>query len=239
MNPDAFAKQLLHPLLHAQHSQATGRTSLTHAQKNDPRLRWLCDVALEKLVQRVLARYGYPRYELRDGLQEVRRRALEWFVDHEPPAALKGMKTLCATIAQRYAIDRLRRKEWRESCGDQGLLVDEEDDPDNYELPRPSSEARDPVDAGRQLEVAAGLFREGRMPEHGVDILEGAASACTHGEIAQDLGISDRTVEGRLKTMRKTFRRRIEERGMGDGEKSTGGARNRPKVMRAKSGSYD
>jgi len=55
----------------------------------------------------------------------------------------------------------------------------------------------------------------------------------------QDLGINGRTVEGRLETMRKTFRRRIEERGMGDGEKSTGGARNRPKVVRAKSDSYD
>jgi hypothetical protein len=171
MHPNAFAQQLLHPLLHAQHSEATGRTSLTHAQKTDPRLRWLCDVGLEKLVQRVLARYGHPKYELRDGLQEVRLRALEWFVYREPPAA--------------------------------------------------------------------GLFREGRMPEHGVDIPEGAASACTHGEIAQELGISDRTVEGRLKTMRKAFRQRIEERGMGYGEKSTEGARNRPKVVRAKSESYD
>jgi DNA-binding NarL/FixJ family response regulator len=91
------------------------------------------DRELEKLVQYVLRRHGYPPYELRDGLQEVRLRALE---------------------------------------------------------------------------VAAELFREGKMPEHGVDILEGVACRCSHEEIGADLGISDRTVEGRLKTMRRVFKRK-------------------------------
>jgi FixJ family two-component response regulator len=62
------------------------------------------------------------------------------------------------------------------------------------------------VDAGRQLEVLAQLFREGRMPGHGVDILEGVASRCTHREIAEDLGITERTVERRLGVTRRTFR---------------------------------
>ena len=53
------------------------------------------------------------------------------------------------------------------------------------------------------------------MPEHGVDILEGVASGCDHTEIGEDLGITHRAVEGRLKTMRKLFQRRIAERGMG------------------------
>jgi RNA polymerase sigma factor (sigma-70 family) len=201
---NAIARQLLHPMLHAQYSEQSGKKSLTDAQKNDPRLRMLVDRELEKLVQYVLRRHGYPAYELRDGLQEVRLRALEWFVHHDPPGDLEGMKGLCASIAKRYAIDCLRRKEGREARGHVGLC----DDADEHELPRPSGQQRDPVDAGRQLEVAAALFREGKMPEHGVDILEGVACQCTHEEIGADLGISDRTVEGRLKTMRRVFKRK-------------------------------
>ena len=208
---NAIAQQLLHPMLHAQYSEQSGKKSLTDAQKNDPRLRMLVDRELEKLVQYVLRRHGYPAYELRDGLQEVRLRALEWFVHHEPPGDLEGMKALCASIAKRHAIDCLRRKEGREARGHVGLC----DDADEHELPRPSGSQRDPVDAGRQLEVAAGLFREGKMPEHGVDILEGVACACEYEEIGQDLGITADTVRGRLRTMRRAFRRRIEEHGMG------------------------
>jgi hypothetical protein len=44
---------------------------------------------------------------------------------------------------------------------------------------RSSGARRDPVDAGRQLEVLAQLFREKAMPPDGVDILEGLASRCT------------------------------------------------------------
>jgi DNA-directed RNA polymerase specialized sigma24 family protein len=189
-----------------------GKKSLSDAQRRDPRLRHLQDAQLERLVRYVLKTNGYPVQELRDGLQEVRRRALEWFVDHEPPAALKGMKTLCATIAHRYAVDRLRHEEVADDV--EGQLGDEEE-PDDYELPTPSCEQRDPVDAARQLEEAAQLFREGRMPEHGVDILEGVACGCDHAEIGEDLGITHRAVEGRLKTMRKLFGQRIAERGMG------------------------
>ena len=128
------------------------------------------------------------------------------------PPISKGMKALCATIAHRYAVDRLRHQEVADEV--QGQLGDEEE-PDDHELPRPSGEARDPVDAARQLEEAAQLFREGRMPEHGADILEGVASGCDHGEIGEDLGITPRAVEGRLRTMRRVFARRIAERGMG------------------------
>jgi DNA-directed RNA polymerase specialized sigma24 family protein len=185
---------------------------LSDRQKNDPRLQLLQDKQLEKLVQFVLKMNGYPKNELRDGLQEVRLRALVWFVNHEPPGDLRGMKALCAKIAERYAIDLLRKKNVSDKY--QGVLGEDEE-PDEYELPTPSGEQRDPVDAGRQLEVAAELFREGRMPEHGVDILEGAACECTFKEVAADLDITERAVEGRLKTMRKLFKGRIEERRMG------------------------
>jgi DNA-directed RNA polymerase specialized sigma24 family protein len=193
-------------------SNKSNKKSLSDSQKNDPRLRLLQDRQLEKLVRFVLKMNGYPKNELRDGLQEVLLRALLWFVDHEPPGDLEGMKALCATIAHRYAVDRLRRKDVKDKY--EGTLGEQEE-PDDYELPTPSGEQRDPVDAGRQLEVAAGLFRERRMPEHGVDILEGVACECTFEEVGEDVGITAGAVEGRLRTMRRVFKRRIEERGMG------------------------
>ena len=185
---------------------------LTDAQKNDPRLQLLSDDQLARLLRFVLRTNGYPGDELPDGVQEVRRRALAWFVDHEPPADLAGMKTLCATIAKRYAISLRRKKEISDRY--EGVLADGQD-ADDYELPTPSGEQRDPVDAGRQLELAAELFREGRMPEHGVDILEGVACDCTYQEVGDDLGLTARAVEGRMGTMRRLFKRRIRQRGWG------------------------
>lgn len=70
------------------------------------------------------------------------------------------------------------------------------------------------MDAGRQLEVLAQLFREGHMPEHGVDILEGVASRCSYEEIGSELGITDRAVEGRMGTMVDVFRKRMARLGL-------------------------
>jgi FixJ family two-component response regulator len=64
------------------------------------------------------------------------------------------------------------------------------------------------VDAGRQLEVLAQLFREKRMPENGVDILQEVASGSPQEEIAQDLEVTVDTVDGRMRMMRDRFRRR-------------------------------
>ena len=52
------------------------------------------------------------------------------------------------------------------------------------------------------------------MPRDGVDILEGVASRCTHQEIADDLGITDQAVKGRLGTMRRVFRARMARLGL-------------------------
>jgi hypothetical protein len=115
------------------------------------------------------------------------------------------------TIAERYAVSLLRKKKVRERY--EAELGDDED-ADDHELRTPSGEQRDPVDAGRQLEVAAELFREGRMPEHGVDILEGVACDCTYKEVGDDLKLSARAVEGRIGTMRQLFKQRIVQRRM-------------------------
>jgi hypothetical protein len=73
---------------------------------------------------------------------------------------------------------------------------------------------RDPVDAGKQLEVAAQLFRDGRMPEHGVDILEAVAAGCTYKRIAHELGITEDLAKWRMREMHRIFRTRIAKLGM-------------------------
>jgi DNA-directed RNA polymerase specialized sigma24 family protein len=118
------------------------------------------------------------------------------------------MKAFCALIARNHAIDELRKADFRKrdlvgTC-----------DPDEYTPLEYGAAQRDPVDAGRQLEVLAQLFREGAMPAGGVDILEGVASRCTHDEIAEDLGITGRAVENRLGTMRRVYRARLARLGM-------------------------
>jgi DNA-directed RNA polymerase specialized sigma24 family protein len=111
-------------------------------------------------------------------------------------------------IARNHAIDLLRsaEKNARDLVG--------RCDADEYTRLEYGAEQRDPVDAGRPLEVLAQLFREGRMPQDGVDILEGVASRCTQEEIAQDLGITVDAVDRRMRTMRKAFRLRMARLGM-------------------------
>jgi DNA-directed RNA polymerase specialized sigma24 family protein len=144
-----------------------------------------------------------------DGIQDVYVKVLEALrrgtlvIDD-----LRAMKALCAKVATNHAIDVLRKadKRKRDFVG--------RCDADEYTPLEYGAERRDPVDTGRQLEVLAQLFREGRMPEDGVDILEGVASRCTHEEIALDLGIPTDTVEWRVRVMRKAFRTRLAKLGM-------------------------
>jgi hypothetical protein len=79
---------------------------------------------------------------------------------------------------------------------------------DELEPLTPSVQQRDPVDAGRELEALAQLFRENRMPPDGVDILEGVARRCTHEEFALDLDVDANLVKWRMHQMRKVYRQR-------------------------------
>ena len=171
----------------------------------------LIDPAVDNAVCGALWVHGWLDCELPDGLQEVRYRAIRAFrMRLKPPETVQEMKALCARIARNYAVDCLRRETKRKKDGYAGLC----EDPDEYVPLNLSYEQRDPVDAARELEVAAELFRQGRMPEHGVDILEGIACEQTYEEVAEPLGISSHAVHGRLKTMRKLFRKQIARRGM-------------------------
>ena len=175
-----------------------------------PYAKILVDEKVDRAVYGMLVVKGWPESEKEDGLGEVRLRAVRAF--HRgvvPPATVDEMKAFCAKIARDLAIDRARKKRLEHKW-----CVGPCENPDEYASPQPSGEQRDPVDAGRQLEVAAELFREGRMPEHGAGILEGLACKCTHAEVGEDLGLTARAVEGRMRTMRRLFRRRIVHRGM-------------------------
>jgi DNA-directed RNA polymerase specialized sigma24 family protein len=172
----------------------------------------LVDPAVDGAVRGTLVRMGWSEQDLGDGLQEVRLRAVRAFARGlKPPETVAGMRALCVRIASNYTISLGRKEAVAEKHGDAGLC----EDPDEHVPLVAVYEQRDPVDAARQLELAADLFRQGRMPEHGVDILEGVAAGCTYGEIGEDVGLTERAVEGRLRTMRRVFLAKIRERGMG------------------------
>jgi DNA-directed RNA polymerase specialized sigma24 family protein len=124
------------------------------------------------------------------------------------PVDVGAMRALCVTVAENHVIDQRRKAATRRK------YIVGRCDPEEYTPLEYGAKMRDPVDAGRQLEVLAQLFREGRMPEDGVDILEGVASRCTYQEIADDLGITDRAVEWRLGVMRRAFRARMAKLGI-------------------------
>jgi hypothetical protein len=125
------------------------------------------------------------------------------------PTDLRKMKAFCAGVAKRHACKTLRdaARQTRDLVGNC--------EPDEYTpLESGVTRERDPVDRDRQLEVLAQMFRQGLMPEHGVDILEGIASRCKLKTIAADLGITERAVEGRIGTMRDLFRARMVRLGL-------------------------
>jgi RNA polymerase sigma factor (sigma-70 family) len=176
---------------------------------DDPIERWLPHPDVAKGVCGVLVAYGYTPNDLQDGLQDVYLKALRAFRRIKPPTDLPGMRALCRKMARDMAIDRLRKAARRERD-----FVGLCEDPDEFTPLDYGAEQRDPVDAARQLEVLAQLFREGGMPEAGVDILEGIASRCTMQEVAEELGITMWAVKGRLDTMRDSFRARMARLGL-------------------------
>ena len=146
---------------------------------------------------------------MQDGVQDVYVKLLTAFSKGAAvPDDLDAMRALCVTVAKNLVISGRRKAATRKK------YLAGRCDPDEYSPLEYGAEQRDPVDAGRQLEVLAQLFREGRMPEHGVDILEGMASRCTYQEIAEDLEITALAVRGRLDTMRKVFRVRMAKLGI-------------------------
>jgi len=165
--------------------------------------RTLTDPGVVKVITKMLRDQGVPEGDIEDARQDVYAKALKAIRRGRAPAETEEMKNFCVKIAEEHAIDLLRKADVR------ALVVVDDCRPEELAPLRPSRVQRDPVDAGRQLEVLAQLFREKAMPPDGVDILEGVACRCTHGEIALDLGIEPNLVKWRLHQMRKVYRRRL------------------------------
>jgi RNA polymerase sigma factor (sigma-70 family) len=165
--------------------------------------RSLTDPGVAKVITKMLRDQGVPAWDLEDARQDVYAKALKAIRRGRAPAETEEMKNFCVKIAEEHAIDLLRKADVR------ALVVVDDCRPEELAPLRSSRVQRDPVDAGRQLEVLAQLFREKAMPPDGVDILEGVACRCTHAEIALDLGIEPNLVKSRLHQMRKVYRRRL------------------------------
>jgi DNA-directed RNA polymerase specialized sigma24 family protein len=160
---------------------------------------------------------GIRKHDVQDGLQEVYVRALRFFraKPAAAPTELANMKSFCAHVARNYALDQYRK--WKRRKTDLEAPCDRAE---YGVVERPSVSRRDPVDAGKQLEVLAELFREGRMPEHGVDILEGVACGCTFKQVAETVGINEELAKWRMREMKRIYRSRMAKLGLLPGMKS-------------------
>jgi DNA-directed RNA polymerase specialized sigma24 family protein len=165
--------------------------------------RTLTDTGVVKVITKMLWGQGVPEGDIEDARQDVYAKALKAIRRGRAPAETEEMKNFCVKIAEDYAIDLLRKADVRAMVLVAGCR------PEELAPLRSSGAQRDPVDAGRQLEVLAQLFRERKMPADGVDILEGAACRCTWEEVAKPLGISEDLAETRYRRMKDTYRRRM------------------------------
>ena len=124
---------------------------------------------------------------MEDRLQDVWVKVLTAFREGGavPPPDLRAMKAYCATAAKNLVIDLRReadkrKRTWPKTC-----------ERDEYGMGEPDCAGpHDRVDAVRQVEVLASLFREGRMPRDGVVILQGVAAGHSYGEIAKGLDLA-------------------------------------------------
>ena len=151
-------------------------------------------------IEGTLRNHHVRREDVDDGVAEVQLLTLEHLEIKEPPADLAGWKALCATIARNWRTKAIE-KERAHAKVDAGLS----EKPDAYAGLERGAPVRDPIDTRRLLEVLASLFREGEMPEDGVDILDCVQAGMTYKEIGEELGLSESTVRGRLDRMRRKF----------------------------------
>jgi RNA polymerase sigma factor (sigma-70 family) len=172
----------------------------------DPVQRWLTHPEVARAICGTLARFGIRRHDTEDGLQEVYLKALEAFRSGtKVPESLESMKIYCAAIARNHAFDERRKAAVRARDLAEPIELEEHVSIEHR------AEKRDTVDAGRQLELLAALFREGKMPKNGVEILEALAGGCSQEEIAEELGVTLDVVKGRLRMMRDRFCARVED----------------------------
>lgn len=160
------------------------------------------------VIRGTLVHHGRYGQALDDDVPEVQARAIRAARCRRMPADLGEWKALCATIAERYAIDENEEQTAREVY-DVGLC----EEPDACG-PLEGASPRDPVDTKRLLETLTKQFEAGDMPEKGAEILAGIADGLSQKEVAAEVGISESAVRHRLARMRKIFAARCAELGL-------------------------
>jgi hypothetical protein len=86
--------------------------------------------------------------------------------------------------------------------------------PDAYAGDRYVERTWDPVDEGRLMAIVEEQLRAANIPEVAFMILDAEAAGTMHTEIAEELGVPENVVATRLWTMRRGFRRRVEQAGL-------------------------
>jgi DNA-directed RNA polymerase specialized sigma24 family protein len=173
--------------------------------------RWLPHPEVARAICGALRANGVRRCDVEDRLQDVYVKVLAAFREGGavPPPDLRAMKAYCATAAKNLVIDLAREAEKRKRD------LAEPCERDDYGIGDPdSAEPHDRVDALRQVEVLASLFREKQMPRDGVFILEGVAKGRTYAEIARDLKLASELVRWRMREMRRICHERMATLGM-------------------------
>lgn len=179
------------------------------SERDDLVTRWLAHPAVARGICRALLAAGVPDHDIEDALSDVLVRVVAAFQSGaRVPPDLRGMMRYCANAANHHAIDVLR------SAAQHDEDLHEVGDPDESVPIDVRREQRDPIDAARQLEILAALFREGKMPERGLEILVGVADGCSAREIAEELGIGMSLVHWRLREMRRIYRVRLGKLGI-------------------------
>jgi RNA polymerase sigma factor (sigma-70 family) len=177
----------------------------------DPIRRWLPHPEVARAICGTLFTNGVKRRDLEDRMQEVYVKVLAAVREGGavPPPDLRAMKAYCATAAKNLVTDLVREAEKRKRD------LAEPCERDEYGMGEPDcAEPHERVDAVRQVEVLASLFRGGLMPRDGVLILEGVAAGFSQREIAKKLQISRDLLKWRMGKMRLLFRERMAELGM-------------------------
>lgn len=172
----------------------------------------LLDSGFQRQLRKVLLRRRIPAEWLDDAVGEVVVRTLEAVASPAPAPPLDDdgqWHALATTVAVNFAANERKKARSRQKLGYVGTC----EDADVFE-PLVDDTWRHWLDAKKLAHMLADLFARGEMPQHGWHILEAVACDEDAKTIAQELGLTEAAVRGRLKRMRKKFCDLVEEQGL-------------------------
>jgi DNA-directed RNA polymerase specialized sigma24 family protein len=164
-----------------------------------PHAAYLASPEVRDAIGKALRRRGVGTVDTEDLTQDVIERALR---TSQPPPNLQECVALVRKIATDLAIDhsKLARGRAKYNAGPY-------ENPDDVPAlaPTPGQE-RDPIDAGRQLEVLNREIAAGNLTARQLSIVERNAEQASHAEIASQLQLAPQTVRNELGAARRVAR---------------------------------